>query len=173
MYGHVDGPENWANHLLHLRALQERTGGLTEFVPLPFVPMETPIYLQGRSRKGPTLREAILMHAVARLALHPLITNIQASWVKMGSEGLRSCLRAGVNDIGGTLMNESITRAAGATHGEEMPPVDMEILVRSMGRSPHQRTTLYSDPPLRQRMTSYTAAPLKKPLTSAPVRELT
>ena len=161
MYGHVDGPEHWARHLMHLRRLQARTGGITEFVPLPFVPMETPVYLHGRSRSGPTFREAVLMHAVARLALHPLITNIQASWVKMGPEGLKRCLRAGANDIGGTLMNESITRAAGATHGEEMPPAEMEALIRSIGRSPHQRTTLYGDPPSQQQIASFTAAPLE------------
>jgi FO synthase len=161
MYGHVDGPRHWARHLIHLRRLQARTGGITEFVPLPFVPTETPIYLRGRSRRGPTFREAVLMHAVARLALHPLVTNIQASWVKMGPEGLKWCLRAGANDIGGTLMNESITRAAGATHGEEMPPLDMEDLVRSIGRRPRQRTTLYGEPPDKQKTASFTAAPLQ------------
>ena len=93
MYGHVEGPEHWARHLMRLRRLQARTGGITEFVPLPFVPMETPLYRHGRSRSGPTFREAVLMHAVARLALHPLITNIQASWVKMGPEGLKWCLQ--------------------------------------------------------------------------------
>ena len=113
---------HWARHLLRVRALQARTGGFTEFVPLPFVPMATPIYLKGRARSGPTLREAILMHAVARLALHPLITNIQTSWVKMGPEGVKLCLDAGANDLGGTLMDESITRAAGAVHGQELPP---------------------------------------------------
>lgn len=101
------------------------------------------------------------MHAVSRLALHPLITNIQASWVKMGPEGLKWCLRAGVNDIGGTLMNESITRAAGATHGEEMPPAEMEALIRSIGRSPQQRTTLYGVPPIQQKIASFSAAPLE------------
>ena len=161
MYGHVDGPEHWARHLLHLRRLQALTGGITEFVPLPFVPMESPIYLHGRSRKGPTFREAVLMHAVARLALYPLITNIQTSWVKMGTEGVKWCLRAGANDIGGTLMNESITRAAGATHGEEMPPAEMEALIRSLGRLPRQRTTLYEDPPLQQQLASFRAAPLR------------
>ena len=161
MYGHVDAPEHWARHLTHLRRLQQRTGGITEFVPLPFVPMETPIYLHGRSRSGPTFREAVLMHAVARLALHPFITNIQASWVKMGSEGLKACLGAGVNDIGGTLMNESITRAAGATHGEELPPADMESLIRSIGRSPQQRTTLYGSPPEERRAASLAAPALE------------
>jgi FO synthase len=160
MYGHVDRPKHWARHLTLLRELQARTGGITEFVPLPFVPMETPIYLRGRSRSGPTFREAVLMHAVARLALHPLITNIQASWVKMGPDGLKWCLRAGANDIGGTLMNESITRAAGATHGEEMPPAEMESLIASIGREPRQRTTLYGNPLDRQRVASFTAAPL-------------
>ncbi|MGH7048579.1 MAG: 5-amino-6-(D-ribitylamino)uracil--L-tyrosine 4-hydroxyphenyl transferase CofH, partial [Stellaceae bacterium] len=119
MYGHVDRYEHWARHLLRIRRLQARTGGFTEFVPLPFVPMETPIYLKGRARPGATWREAVLMHAVARLALHPLITNIQTSWVKMGSGGAAFCLGAGANDLGGTLMNESITRAAGAVHGQE------------------------------------------------------
>ena len=95
MYGHADRYEHWARHLLRIRALQARTGGFTEFVPLPFVPMETPIFLKGRARRGPTWREAVLMHAVARLVLHPLITNIQTSWVKMGSEGAAFCLNAG------------------------------------------------------------------------------
>ena len=133
---------HWARHLLHIRHLQERTGGFTEFVPLPFVPMEAPINLRGQRRFGPTYREAVLMHAVARLALHPLVTNIQTSWVKMGPDGAAACLRAGANDLGGTLMNESITRAAGATHGQEMPPEAMEALIRSLGREPWQRTTL-------------------------------
>jgi FO synthase len=108
------------------------------------------------------------MHAVARLALHPLITNIQASWVKMGPEGLKWCLRAGANDIGGTLMNESITRAAGATHGEELPPAEMESLIVSMGRTPQQRTTLYGRPPSRQTVASFTAAPLAMPFAGRP-----
>jgi FO synthase len=160
MFGHVDKPKHWARHLTLLRELQARTGGITEFVPLPFVPMETPIYLRGKARTGPTFREAVLMHAVARLALHPLITNIQASWVKMGPDGLKWCLQAGANDIGGTLMNESITRAAGATHGEEMPPADMEKLIVSIGRKPQQRTTLYGKPADRQKEASFAAAPL-------------
>jgi len=160
MYGHVDGPLNWARHLLRLRDLQEQTGGFTEFVPLPFVPMETPIYLSGRARCGPTFREAVLMHAVARLVLHPLISNIQASWVKMGCAGLQFCLRAGANDAGGTLMNESITRAAGAVHGEELPPAEIEALVRAIGRTPLQRTTLYADASLERRNASLQAPPL-------------
>src|SRR5947207_3161485 len=112
MFGHVDGPRNWARHLLRLRDQQRCSGGFTEFVPLPFVHMEAPIYLKGLARRGPTFREAILMHAVGRLALHPWITNVQASWVKLGRDGAQAALRAGANDLGGTLMNESISRAA-------------------------------------------------------------
>ena len=144
MFGHVDDTRSWARHLLRVRALQARTGGFTEFVPLAFVHMEAPLYLKGRARRGPTFREAVLMHAVARLALDPHITNIQTSWVKMGPDGARACLEAGANDLGGTLMNESITRAAGASHGEEMAPERMEALIASVGRRPRQRTTLYA-----------------------------
>ncbi|HEY5301900.1 MAG TPA: 5-amino-6-(D-ribitylamino)uracil--L-tyrosine 4-hydroxyphenyl transferase CofH, partial [Acetobacteraceae bacterium] len=136
MYGHTERPISWARHLLALRDLQAETGGFTEFVPLPFVHMEAPMYLRGLSRKGPTFREAVLMHAVGRLALHPLITNIQASWVKMGPEGVALCLQAGANDMGGTLMNESISRAAGTEHGQEFPPEAMEALIRRIGRVP-------------------------------------
>ena len=166
MYGHVDCYEHWARHLLRIRALQSRTGGFTEFVPLPFVPMETPIYLKGRARRGPTYREAVLMHAVARLALHPVITNIQTSWVKMGIGGAAACLAAGANDLGGTLMNESITRAAGAVHGQEMPPESMEALIRSLGREPRQRTTLYANAPAERKVTSFGAAPLVDPVNT-------
>ena len=143
MFGHVDRYEHWARHLLRIRELQRETGGFTEFVPLPFVHMEAPIYLKGRSRRGPTFREAVLMHAVARLALNPLITNIQTSWVKMGREGVKACLRSGANDLGGTLMDETITRSAGASHGTEMTPAEMEGIIRSLGRIPRQRDTLY------------------------------
>jgi len=166
MYGHVDGPQNWARHLLRLRELQARTCGFTEFVPLPFVHMEAPIYLKGRARKGPTFREAILMHAVARLALHPHITNIQASWVKMGPEGVSACLRAGANDVGGTLMNETITRAAGAEHGQEMPPQEMEALIKAAGRTPQQRSTIYGEVPRARILASFQAAPLSEPVNT-------
>jgi len=145
MYGHVDHYRHWARHLLRLRALQMETGGFTEFVPLPFVHMEAPIYLKGRARRGPTFREAVLMHAVARLALHPVLSNIQTSWVKMGSEGVKSCLRSGANDLGGTLMDETITRSAGAVHGQEMTPATMERIIGSLGRTPRQRNTIYGD----------------------------
>jgi FO synthase len=166
MYGHADRYEHWARHLLRIGALQARTGGFTEFVPLPFVPMETPIYLKGRARRGPTYREAVLMHAVARLVLHPVITNIQTSWVKMGSGGAAACLQAGANDLGGTLMNESITRAAGAVHGQEMPPESMEALISTLGRVPRQRTTLYANAPAARRAASFGAPPLAEPINT-------
>ena len=145
MYGHVEKPEHWARHLLRIRDLQRDTGGFTEFVPLPFVHMEAPMYLKGKARKGPTFREAILVHAVARLVLHPHLTNIQASWVKMGHEGVLACLNAGVNDLGGTLMNESITRAAGSTHGQETSPQQLRAMIEAAGRVPRQRNTVYGD----------------------------
>ena len=160
MFGHVDRYAHWARHLLRIRALQARTHGFTEFVPLPFVHMEAPMYLKGKARKGPTYRETVLMHAVARLALHPLIPNIQASWVKLGPEGVRACLRAGANDLGGTLMNESISRAAGTCHGQEMPPQQMDQLIASCGRIPAQRTTLYCTSPQERCERSYAAKEL-------------
>jgi FO synthase len=166
MFGHVDGYRHWARHLLRLRGLAQKTGGFTEFVPLPFVPMETPISLKGRSRLGPTYREAILIHAVGRLALNPVIPNIQASWVKMGPEGAAACLNAGCNDMGGTLMNESISRAAGASFGQEMPPEAMEDLIRSLGRTPRQRNTLYGDAPVDRKAASFGAAPLEEPVNT-------
>jgi FO synthase len=166
MFGHVDRYEHWARHLLRVRDLQERTGGFTEFVPLPFVPMEAPISLKGRSRLGPTWREAVLMHAIGRLALHPVISNIQCSWVKLGPDGAEACLKAGCNDLGGTLMNESISRAAGASFGQEMPPENMERLIRSLGRTPKQRTTLYRDPPAERILASFDAAPLSEPINT-------
>jgi FO synthase len=164
MYGSIEGPRSWARHLLHLRELQKRTGGFTEFVPLPFVHMEAPIYLKGLARPGPTFREAILMHAVARLALHPHITNVQASWVKLGVDGAQVALRSGVNDLGGTLMNESISRAAGASHGQEMPPELMEAAIRAAGRTPRQRTTLYGVPDAERSAASYGASALAEPV---------
>jgi FO synthase len=171
MYGHVERPVSWARHLLVLRDLQAETGGITEFVPLPFVHMEAPMYLRGQARKGPTLREAVLMHAVARLVLHPLITNIQTSWVKMGPEGSALCLNAGANDLGGTLMNESISRAAGTQHGQEFPPEAMEALIRSIGRIPVQRDTLYRPASDERRAVSFNAAELA-PVVQTPPRKM-
>jgi FO synthase len=147
MFGHLESPIHWARHLLVVRDLQARTGGFTEFVPLPFVHMEAPMYRKGLARMGPTFREAVLMHAVARLALHPLIPNVQASWVKMGAEGVLACLQAGANDLGGTLMNEYISRSAGASHGQEMQATDLEAMIAGIGRSARQRTTLYGTLP--------------------------
>tara|TARA_B110000459_G_C16540276_1_gene461570 strand:+ start:35 stop:589 length:555 start_codon:yes stop_codon:yes gene_type:complete len=145
MYGHVETSEHLAAHLLHLRCLQQRTGGFTEFVPLPYVPMEAPMYLKGKSRKGPSFRESVLMHAVSRLVFNDLIPNIQTSWVKMGYDGVQACLNSGANDLGGTLMNESITRAAGADHGQEWSPVMLEQLIVKLDRTPRMRNTLYGN----------------------------
>jgi FO synthase len=170
MFGHVEQPRSWARHLVRARELQRETGGFTELVPLPFVPMEAPMFLRGRARRGPTFGETILVHAVARLALHPWITNVQASWVKLGPDGVRQALAAGVNDLGGTLMNESISRAAGSAWGQEMPPERMERLIRSAGRVPVQRTTLYGAVPAGRVRASFGAPPLAEPL-NPPVRE--
>ncbi|MGD9804612.1 MAG: 5-amino-6-(D-ribitylamino)uracil--L-tyrosine 4-hydroxyphenyl transferase CofH [Hyphomicrobiaceae bacterium] len=150
MFGHIDRAEHWARHLIRIRDLQERTGGFTEFVPLAFVHMESPIFLRGQARRGPTFREAVLMHAVGRLVVDPVIPNVQASWVKLGPEGAAVCLAAGANDVGGTLMNESITRAAGAAHGQEMVATAIEAMIREIGRTPRQRTTFYGNPPPEQ-----------------------
>jgi FO synthase len=143
MFGAVEGVDSWATHLLRTRELQLETGGFTEFVPLPFVHMATPIFLQGRARRGPTFREAVLMHSVARLHYATLIDNIQVSWVKMGVEGSRRILDAGANDVGGTLMDENISRAAGASHGQEMDVDTLRELVEPLGRPLVQRSTLY------------------------------
>jgi FO synthase len=144
MFGHVDHYPHWAAHLLHIRRLQKQTGGFTEFVPLPFVGEEAPMFKRGRARKGPTFRECILMHAISRLVLYPAIRNIQASWVKMGLDGVLACLQAGANDVGGTLMDETITRSAGATHGLEQTPETLREVIRRIGRTPIERTTLYT-----------------------------
>jgi FO synthase len=149
MFGHLDRLDHWAEHLLAIRRLQLATGGFTEFVPLPFVHMQSPVYLRGQARQGPTWREAVLMHAVSRLALHGAIGSIQASWVKLGLDGAAACLAAGVNDLGGVLMNESISRAAGAAHGQETSVADLERAAASAGRALRQRTTLYGEPPAR------------------------
>jgi FO synthase len=160
MYGHIDRPHHWARHLLALRQLQEQTQGLTEFVPLPFVAREAPLFRKGLARPGPTWREAVLMHAVSRLVLFPVVRNIQASWVKLGPEGAAVCLHAGANDLGGTLMNESISRAAGAAHGQEFPPGEMQALIIRQGRTAAQRTTLYGSPSDELVRASFAAGPL-------------
>ena len=170
MYGHVESSRSWAKHLLALRDLQAETGGFTEFVPLPFVHMEAPMYRLGMARKGPTFREAVIMHAIARLSLHPLIPNIQTSWVKMGPAGAATCLQSGANDLGGTLMNESISRAAGTQHGQEFPPHEMEKLIRSIGRVPQQRSTAYGTVSDERRAASFNAAELT-PVVQTPPRK--
>jgi len=143
MFGHVESPVHVARHLVRTRALQRETGGFTEFVPLPFVHMATPIYLQGRARRGPTFREVLLVHAVGRIAYRGALDNVQASWVKVGVRGARQLLRAGCNDLGGTLMDENISRAAGAAHGQELDDDGFRSIVTPLGRPLEQRTTLY------------------------------
>ncbi|MGL5912402.1 MAG: 5-amino-6-(D-ribitylamino)uracil--L-tyrosine 4-hydroxyphenyl transferase CofH, partial [Phycicoccus sp.] len=145
MFGAVEQPVHWARHLLRTRDLQRRTGGFTEFVPLPFVHMAAPVYLKRAARRGPTWRETVLMHAVARIAYAGLVDNVQASWVKLGQAGARQLLRAGVNDLGGTLMDENISRAAGAAHGQLLDAREFERLAASAGRPVRQRSTLYGE----------------------------
>ncbi|MEJ2411032.1 MAG: 5-amino-6-(D-ribitylamino)uracil--L-tyrosine 4-hydroxyphenyl transferase CofH, partial [Novosphingobium sp.] len=143
MFGHVDSYVHWARHLLRIRDLQEETGGFTEFVPLPFVHMEAPIWRRGQARSGPSARETLLMHALARLVLHPLIPNIQTSWVKLGEQGVIAALQSGANDLGGVLMDESITRAAGGVNGQLWDADHMAAIAEAAGRFAVQRTTLY------------------------------
>ena len=152
MFGHTEQPADWSTHLIKLRDLQKETGGITEFMPLPYVSMESPMYKRGNSRPGPTFNEVLLMHAVSRIALNPHIKNIQASWVKLGKEGALSCLNAGVNDMGGTLMNESISRAAGSIHGQEFEATRMEEFIRNSERRPQLRNTIYE--PIQSRINS-------------------
>lgn len=146
MFGHCEAPHHVARHLLRVRELQLETGGFTEFVPLPFVHMQSPMFLRGQARMGPTWREVVLMHAVSRLVLHGAIGSIQASWVKLGLDGAAACLAAGVNDLGGVLMNESISRAAGAVHGQELSVEDLAEAAAMAGRRLERRTTLYGKP---------------------------
>ena len=160
MFGHVDRPVHWAAHLLAIRQLQQRSGGFTEFVPLPYVAKAAPMYRQGRSRGGPSYRETLLMHAVPRLVFNGCIENIQTSWIKMGIEGALQALQAGANDLGGSLMNESITRAAGAEHGQEWHPAAIEQQLLQWQRIPRMRTTLYRDAPASQRARAMTAKAL-------------
>jgi len=150
MFGSVERPEHWATHLLRTRELQARTGGFTEFVPLPFVHMAAPIYLKRGARRGPTWREVVLMHAIGRITYRGLINNVQASWVKLGAVGVQQLLKAGVNDLGGTLMDENISRAAGANHGQGIDVVDFLTMVEPLGRTLVERTTLYGRPKLQE-----------------------
>lgn len=164
MFGHVDGPAHWAEHLLHLRRLQEETGGITEFVPLPFVPDQSPIYRRGLARGGPTWRETLLTYAIARFVLGDVIPNIQTSWVKIGRAGAMESMRAGANDFGGVLMNESISRAAGAQFGQEMDVTAFEAMGAELGRPVEQRSTLYGPVNLPARRQPV-ARPLLQPLS--------
>ena len=147
MFGHIDDPSAWANHIETIRLIQKRTGGFTEFVPLPFVHMGAPIYVRGTARPGPTWDEVVLVHSVARIAFAGLIDNIQASWVKLGLEAGLTLLNAGANDLGGTLMDEYISAAAGASHGTMVDADDFVTAIESIGRTPRQRTTLYGNAP--------------------------
>ena len=147
MYGHVDTPAHWVGHLRVIRSIQERTGGFTEFVLLPFIHENAPIYLAGLARPGPTRRENRAVHAVSRLLLHGAVDSIQCSWVKLGDEGCRDVLRGGVNDLGGTLMEETISRMAGADHGSYKTISGLRAIAGPLGRPMRQRTTTYGEVP--------------------------
>ena len=147
MFGAIEQPVAWARHIVATRSLQRETGGFTEFVPLPFVHMGAPMYLQREARRGPTWRETVLMHAVGRIAFRHDIANVQASWVKLGTAGARQLLQAGVNDLGGTLMDENISRAAGAEHGRMLTEADFRAIAEPLGRPVRERTTLYVERP--------------------------
>jgi 7,8-didemethyl-8-hydroxy-5-deazariboflavin synthase CofH subunit len=144
MYGHTERPEHWVRHLLLLREIQKDTGGFTEFVPLGFIHSQTTLFQAGRARAGSSLREDLVVHALARLLLHGYIPNIQVSWVKLGFEGSLACLQAGANDFSGTLMEESISKAAGADFGEYVSPGEFRAMIRTIERKPAERTTTYS-----------------------------
>ena len=146
MFGAVEQPVSWARHIVRTREVQKRTGGFTEFVPLAFVHMATPLFIKGKARRGPTFREALLLHAVGRIAYRGTIDNVQASWVKVGTQGSAQILQSGANDLGGTLMDENISRAAGASHGQRMETEDLEAIVAPLSRPLVQRTTLYGRP---------------------------
>jgi len=143
MYGHVDAPPHWVFHIRRLARIQRDTGGFTEFVPLSFVHQNAPIYLAGKARPGPTFNDNRRMHAVARILLHGVIPNVQVSWVKMGVEACQTILNGGANDFGGTLMEETISRMAGAEWGIRMEPSRFDDAIRAIGRTPVQRTTTY------------------------------
>ena len=144
MYGHVEEPADWVRHILLLRSIQKRTGGFTEFVPLGFIHQNTRLYRRGGARPGAEREEHLRVHALARTLLHGAIRNLQVSWVKLGFETALACLNAGANDFSGTLMEENISKAAGATFGEYVPPADFRGMIRSLGRTPAERTTTYA-----------------------------
>ena len=143
MYGHTETPEHWVRHLLLLREIQQETGGFTEFVPLGFIHSQTRLFQKGGARPGSSMREDLVVHALARLMLHGYIRNIQVSWVKLGFDGSLACLEAGANDFSGTLMEESISKSAGANFGEYVSPGEFRAMIRKIGRIPAERTTTY------------------------------
>ena len=163
MYGHIETPEHWVNQLLLLREIQDQTGGFTEFVPLGFIHNNTLLFHQGLSRSGPTLAEHLKIHALARFMLAGSINNIQVSWVKLNSKLSQLCLQAGANDYGGTLMEENISREAGATAGQYTSPEDFQSLIRQIGRIPAERNTLYSRIQIKEIFESFPAEPLLEP----------
>jgi FO synthase len=160
MYGHVETPEHWVNQLLLLREMQSRTGGFTEFVPLGFVHQNTLLFHQGLSRPGPTLAEHLKIHALARIMLAGLINNIQVSWVKLNQRLSQLCLQAGANDYGGTLMEENISREAGATAGQFTSPEAFQALIREIGRIPAERNTTYSRIQIKEAFETFPPEPL-------------
>ena len=162
MYGHVDHPAHWLTHLRVLARIQDTTGGFTEFVPLPFVHLNAPVYLAGIARPGPTIRENVVVHAMARLLLHGRIDHVQTSWVKLGERGTQQMLRGGADDLGGTLMEETISRMAGSQHGSRMSVDELEGVVRGIARTPRQRTTTY-DAPTDERRKAARAVVLAEP----------
>ncbi|MBC7679341.1 MAG: 7,8-didemethyl-8-hydroxy-5-deazariboflavin synthase, partial [Pseudorhodobacter sp.] len=166
MYGHVDQPHHWVAHLQLLAQLQGETGGFTEFVPLPFVHTNAPIYLAGLARPGPTVRDNRAVHAVARLVLSGAIDHVQCSWVKLGVDQCRQVLSGGVDDLGGTLMEETISRMAGSQHGSRKSVEDLEELVTSAGRTPRQRTTTYGEVPPERHAAARRRSPAPLPLLS-------
>jgi FO synthase len=164
MYGHVDAPHHWAAHLLLLRRTQLESGGFTEFVPLPFVHTNAPLYLAGVARPGPTLRDNRAVHAAARLVLHGAIDHVQCSWVKLGVEQCHQVLSGGVDDLGGTLMEETISRMAGSQHGSRKSVEELEGMVRAAGRTPRQRTTLYGEPSAERQAAARSGPVVELPL---------
>ena len=144
MYGHVDTPAHWVAHLNVLRGIQDRTGGFTEFVPLPFVHQSSPLYLAGAARPGPTHRDNRAVHALARIMLHGRIANIQTSWVKLGGQRSQVMLNGGANDLGGTLMEETISRMAGSQYGSAKTAAELVAIAEGIGRPARQRTTTYA-----------------------------
>ena len=163
MYGHIETCEHWVNQLLLLRGIQNQTGGFTEFVPLGFIHNNTLLFHQGLSRSGPSLAEHLKIHALARLMLAGSINNIQVSWVKLNSKLSQLCLQAGANDYGGTLMEENISREAGATAGQYTSPEEFQSLIRQIGRIPAERSTTYSRIQIKEAFESYPAEPLLEP----------